>query len=152
DRPARRPVAVGPPPKSLTSKLSRARGSQVKSLRGMLVAGALLGAGLCACQDPCDAPGAICTWAGTADAEFNGHGKPRRQSGLYWPVDMGFAPDNTPYVMDWNNHRVRRVTAQRTLQTVIGNDNIGDGPSDSADKLSTGALGTDVNLNHPTQL
>ncbi len=116
-----------------------------------LLAAAVLTALGPGCGDPCDVQGSICTWAGTGDAAFNGDGKERLQSALYWPVDLSFSPDGTPYVMDWNNHRVRKVENGK-LTTVIGNDNIGDGPSDNADKTAAGALGTDVALNHPTQL
>ena len=58
-----------------------------------------------------DTPGTICTWAGTGDAGFNGDGHTLLASTLYWPVDLAFTDLNTPYILDWNNHRVRRVTS-----------------------------------------
>jgi sugar lactone lactonase YvrE len=54
--------------------------------------------------------------------------------------------------MDWNNHRVRRVEADGKVTTVIGTETIGDGPEDLSDLRAEGALGTTVNLNHPTGL
>ena len=97
-------------------------------------------------------PGTICTWAGTGDAGFNGDGHPLLTSTLYWPVDLAFTANNTAYILDWNNHRVRRVTADNTLVTAIGTDFIGDGPYDESDQSPPGALGTEVHLNHPTHI
>ena len=100
-----------------------------------------------------DAPGTICTWAGTGEAGFNGDGLPLLSSNLYWPVDITFVPSGaTPYLLDWNNHRVRRVTPEGTLVTVIGTDFVGDGPYDESDQVPPGAPGTEVHLNHPTHL
>ena len=67
-------------------------------------------------------------------------------------MDLTFGPDGRAYVMDWNNHRVRRVEADGKVTTVIGTETIGDGPEDLSDLRAEGALGTTVNLNHPTGL
>jgi glucose/arabinose dehydrogenase len=99
----------------------------------------------------CDQPGMICTWAGLGIEAFNGDGKPLLESAFYWPVDITFASSGT-YILDWNNHRVRRVTEQGTLETAIGTDFVGDGPFDLSDTNPPGAPGTEVTLNHPTQL
>ncbi len=99
-----------------------------------------------------DTPGTICTWAGTGDAGFNGDGHTLLASTLYWPVDLAFTHSNTPYILDWNNHRVRRVTADNTLTTAIGTDFIGDGPYDESDQSLPGAPGGEVHLNHPTHI
>ena len=99
-----------------------------------------------------DTPGTICTWAGTGDAGFNGDGHTLLASTLYWPVDLAFTHSNTPYILDWNNHRVRRVTADNTLTTVIGTDFIGDGPYDESDQSLPGTPGGEVHLNHPTHI
>lgn len=97
-------------------------------------------------------PGVICTWAGTGEFAFNGDGKPLLESALYWPEDLTFHPDGRSYIVDWNNHRIRLIMPDRTLKTVIGTDFIGDGPEDLSDQTPPGAMGTTVNLNHPTQL
>jgi hypothetical protein len=67
-------------------------------------------------------------------------------------VDLTFDPSGRTYLVDWNNHRIREVLEDGTLQTVIGTDFVGDGPEDLSDLTEAGALGTEVTLNHPTQL
>lgn len=102
--------------------------------------------------DPCEPGGdRICTWAGTGDPGFDGDGNPLLESRFYWPVDVSFTSTGT-YIMDWNNHRVRHVEDDGTLQTVIGTDFIGDGPDDLSDLEAPGADGLTVHLNHPTQI
>jgi len=99
-----------------------------------------------------ETPGSICTWAGTGDAGWDGDGQPLLESKFYWPVDLTITPSGQFYILDWNNHRVRHVTSELTLETVIGTDFVGDGPPDFSDQVSPGAPGTTVNLNHPTHL
>jgi sugar lactone lactonase YvrE len=123
----------------------------------LLLAGPLLLSGLTSCEDDrgdpdCDRPGAICTTVGTGLRAFDGDGRPALATSLYWPVDLDFAPDGRAYLLDWQNHRVRRVTEKGTLETVMGNDLIGDGPRDSSDLRPEGAPGIEVELNHPTDL
>ncbi|WP_309893490.1 hypothetical protein [Archangium sp.] len=117
----------------------------------------LMSLGLCAsalsgCDSDACGPEHICTWVGTGQAAFNGEGLAREVTDLYWPMDLTFGPDGRAYVMDWNNHRVRRVEADGKVTTVIGTETIGDGPEDLRDLRAEGALGTTVNLNHPTGL
>lgn len=102
----------------------------------------------------CDesAPGTICTWAGQAQAGFNGEGLDRRDSWLYFPLDVEFSEFGPPAIVDWNNHRIRVVTDDQTLTTVMGTTFVGDGPSDLSDRTAPGAIGTTVNLNHPTDV
>lgn len=96
--------------------------------------------------------GVIYTWAGSGTIGFNGDGFGLLQSDLYWPIDMTITSEGEAYVLDWNNHRVRHVTKDQTFQTVIGSDFIGDGPLDESDLTQPGAMGTEVNLNHPTHV
>lgn len=98
-----------------------------------------------------DEPGVICTWAGNGEAAFDKDNNPLLDSSFYWPVDITFASSGT-YILDWNNHRVRRLTEDETLETVIGTDFVGDGPYDFSDTQPPGTAGTEVTLNHPTQL
>lgn len=101
----------------------------------------------------CDqTPGNICTYAGSGIAGFNGDGRALRDSMMYWPMDMEFAPDGRPIILDWNNHRVRRVTADDKLQTIMGVAEPGDGPPSPTDLMEPGAPGDTVALNHPTDL
>src|SRR3954462_2986871 len=100
------------------------------------IAVAALAAGLAGCgggdaTTSCKS-GGICSWAGTGERAFNGDGLDRRVSALYWPMDLEFAPDGRGYVLDWNNHRVRRVNADDKFETVVGTDNVGDGPYPNA--------------------
>jgi|SRR5581483_7436390 len=100
------------------------------------------------------APGTICTWAGTGDKAFDGDGADRRRSALFWPMDLEFAPapDGRAYVLDWQNHRVRRVNADDRFETVLGTDEVGDGPDVGSETTDPGVPGTTVNLNHPTDI
>ncbi len=118
----------------------------------------LLALPLVACDDdepgakPCpNEAGVICPWAGTGEAGFNGEGLSLEESRFYWPVDVSFTSTGT-YILDWNNHRVRRLTDAGVLETVIGTDFVGDGPPDQSDLTQPGALGTTIDLNHPTQI
>lgn len=98
-----------------------------------------------------DTPGTICPWAGTGAPGFDGDGKSLKESRFYWPADVSFTSTGA-YILDWNNHRVRRLQDDGTLQTVIGTDFVGDGPEDLSDLTPEGAVGTTVHLNHPTQI
>lgn len=109
--------------------------------------------------DCASTPGVVCTWAGSGELGFNGDGLALTASDLYWPVSITFAEDDTAYVLDWQNHRVRRVTDAGTFETVIGTGFVGDGPTEDpsdpntySDLASPGAPGTKIDLNHPTAL
>lgn len=129
------------------------------SHRVLAALGALLLAG---CGDDDTAPvdttpdpqlsGTIRTWAGTGDAAWDGDGHTLLESSFYWPCDMTITPAGDIYIVDWNNHRIRRVTAAGALETVVGTDDIGDGPPDLSDLEPPGAAGTTVDLNHPTHV
>jgi len=96
--------------------------------------------------------GNICTWAGTPQAGFNGDGIDRRDSWLYFPVDVEVDEFGPPTILDWNNHRIRTLNADDTLTTVMGTSFVGDGPPDLSDRTAPGAPGTSINLNHPTDV
>lgn len=97
-------------------------------------------------------PGTICTFAGDGEAGFNGEDEPLAAARFYWPIDVTITKAGEIYVLDWNNHKVRHLTAEGTLHTVIGTDFVGDGPYDLSDLTAPGTAGTNINLNHPTQL
>lgn len=119
---------------------------------------ALAGCGTTTTTPECsDVSGTACTWAGVREQRgFNGEGLDKAESWLAFVSDLTFAPDGRPWIVDWNNHRVRRVEPDGTLKTVIGTGYEGDGPDDHSDLLPlgnpVGALGTTVALNHPTNL
>jgi hypothetical protein len=101
---------------------------------------------------PCpDAKGSICTYAGTGEKGFNGDGLDRRQTALYWPFDIEFTPSGRTYVIDWNNHKIRKIRDDQTFEVVLGGG-IGDGPVDFSDLVAPGAPGIETNLNHATDM
>ncbi len=89
------------------------------------------------------APGTISTYAGSGRAAFNGDGLLARQTDFYWPQNVTVAPGSgLLYVVDWNNHRVRRIEADGTVRTVMGVGELGD----------TQGPALEVRMNHPTDL
>ena len=124
--------------------------------------GLALLAGACgtSSSDPCDGAksGDACLWAGTGVRGYNG-GNPkanRLDSILYYPTNLTFGPDGRAYIVDFNNHRIRRVEKDGSVVSLLGTDVEGDGgpmPAD-ADRLPVcapaGLIGTDVSMNHPT--
>jgi hypothetical protein len=137
---------------------------------GALAAGVLLapGALMVGCGDstkpsttdhpirvPCAGAGSICTFAGNGEPAFLGDDMLALDSALYWPLDVELGPADQTYVLDWQNHRVRSVShADGIIRTIIGTDEIGDGPKAGAgnELVAPGVPGTAVNLNHPTDL
>lgn len=102
---------------------------------------------------PCtDVVGSICTYVGTGGEGFNGDGKSRLETVLYWPFDIEFLPSGRRVLLDWNNHKVREILGDDTLLTIIGTDFVGDGPADLSDLTPEGADPLTVDLNHPTDL
>jgi len=96
-----------------------------------------------------DSYGTISTWAGDPGrAAFDGDGNPIDESYLYYPADLTFTSTGC-YVLDWNNHRIRRVTDQNTFETVMGTDLLGDGDPNLLDRVQW-VDATTINLNHPT--
>ncbi len=91
----------------------------------------------------CGGSGTICTWAGTGMAGLGGEGDPATETNLYLPIDMSFGPDGLGYVLDWNNHRIRRVAEDGTMTTLAGTGELGDGPEGPA---------IDAKFNHPTNI
>jgi len=106
----------------------------------------------------CDASGHACTWLGLpGQTGFSKDGKHRLDTMIYWTMDTLFASDGTVWFIDWNNHLVRRVLTDGTVVSVMGwNDPVfpgdGDAAHPGAETSAAGALGTDVQLNHPTDL
>ena len=95
--------------------------------------------------------GIITTWAGDGRRAYDGEGNLIENSSFYLPANIAFLSSGT-YVLDWNNHVVRRVTAQGTFEAVIGTGFVGDGPDDFGDRTPPGVQGTTIHLNHPTDV
>jgi DNA-binding beta-propeller fold protein YncE len=87
---------------------------------------------------------AIQTIAGTGASGFNGDGRPLKETSLYWPQDTYVDPAGRLWILDWNNHRVRRASSPfGTAATLIGSGFIGDSRSGPANR---------ANLNHSTSI
>jgi len=86
----------------------------------------------------------IQTIAGTGGSGYNGDGRPLKQTELYWPQDSYVDPGGHLWIIDWNNHRIRRADSPfGTASTAFGSGFIGDtrtGPANQAD------------TNHPTSI
>ena len=110
-----------------------------------------LGAAACSGSDtiipyapPCTpTAGQICTIAGTGVSGFSGDQDSALYADLSTPVDLTFASDGTGYLLDWNNHRIRALKADGTIDTIAGSGYLGDGPAGPA-KLAA--------FNHPTHI
>ena len=88
--------------------------------------------------------GNICTFFGEAGlAALGQEDVAAAESYLYLPQDSVVAPDGRLYVLDWNNHRVRRVNDDGTAETIAGTGLLGDGPEGPALAAS---------FNHPSGL
>jgi hypothetical protein len=76
----------------------------------------------CGAGDACDAGtgGTICPQAGTGEAAFDGDGKDAHITSFYLPSQVRRGPDGLLYVVDYNNHRLRRIEADDTVTTVAG--------------------------------
>lgn len=133
-----------------------------KTILVSLAAVGLLGLTASACGDDgdsaCDTSQHACTWLGIPGEEgFNGDGHDRLDTMLYWTMDMLFAGDGQVWFLDWNNHLVRKVTADGKVVSVVGwSDPVfpGDGyaADPTAERTPAGAPGNELQLNHPTDL
>jgi len=87
---------------------------------------------------------AIQTIAGTGAWGYNGDGRLLTETSLYWPQDTYVDAAGRLWIIDWNNHRVRRAAGPfGTASTVIGSGFIGDTRSGPA---------TQAHLNHSTSI
>jgi hypothetical protein len=84
----------------------------------------------------------IATYAGTGINGPSTDGNDPLATEFSFPQDIEFGPDGTPYLMDWNNHRIRTVE-NGVIRTLIGTGQLGDAPEGMADQ---------VGLNHPTHV
>jgi sugar lactone lactonase YvrE len=91
-------------------------------------------------------PGKITIAVGSGRQGFDGDGHTPSQSWLNEPTEVGFDADDSLYVVDWNNHRLRQLQDGK-LQTVIGSRLPGDWPPDV--DAAAAVLGTELPLNHP---
>ena len=93
-----------------------------------------------ACLDP--EPGIICTIAGKGTAGYSGDDGPAIQAEFSLPQDMLMADNGDMYVLDWNNHRLRVIRANGTIEHVAGRGELGGDLDDPGGQ----------DFNHPTNL
>ena len=101
----------------------------------------------------------IDTWAGEGIQGDDGDDHYRTKSWFNHPMEMVFGLDGLAYIIDWNNHRVRRVKPDGRLETLIGTVLPGDWPCQNpADPvncevpLNESIMGLKLSLNHPTDI
>lgn len=97
-----------------------------------------------AVEAACEAAlGNVCTMAGDGLPGLGEDHLPATETHLYLPQDLSFGPDGDAYVLDWNNHKIRALREDGTMEVVFGNGVLGDGPEGPA---------LEAALNHPTNL
>jgi len=73
----------------------------------------------------------------------DGDGGPAANSYLYWPVDMTPLPSGELLIVDFNNHRIRKIGTDGVINNFIGSGFLGDDRKGDASALD---------LNHPTEI
>jgi sugar lactone lactonase YvrE len=73
----------------------------------------------------------------------DGDEMPATEALLYWPMDMTPMPNGDLLIMDWNNHRIRKVTPDGVIHHYIGSGQLGDGRKGDASQ---------IRFNHPTEI
>ncbi len=92
-------------------------------------------------REPCDPiVGNICTIVGNGENGYSGDDGDALDAELSLPQDTLHTPDGTLYVLDWNNHRVRKLMADGTIHHVAGRGELGGTLDDPAND----------DFNHPT--
>jgi sugar lactone lactonase YvrE len=88
--------------------------------------------------------GTITTIAGTGEPGFSGDGGPAAAARLNEPEEARRGPDGSIYISDSGNHRVRRIRADGTIETVCG-DGVAASRGDGGDARA-------ASLRHPSGL
>jgi sugar lactone lactonase YvrE len=84
----------------------------------------------------------IFTIAGTGLAGLGDENIDPLKSEMWLPQDLTFSPGGLPYILDWNNHRIR-VIENGKFRTVLGTGILGDAPP---------GVATQTGFNHPTNI
>lgn len=99
-------------------------------------------------EPPCDTevPGNICTIAGNGengyDPDADTEALVALEARLSLPQDVLAAPDGTLFILDWNNHRIRRLDQDGMLHWMAGQGELGGSLDDPANG----------DFNHPTNI
>ncbi|HWU88054.1 MAG TPA: hypothetical protein VN253_12295 [Kofleriaceae bacterium] len=122
----------------------------MKTLSSISLGLVLASAAACSDDTPCDpeAPNTICTIAGSGEQGFNGNRGPATKAALYVPQDTAISPDGNLWLLDFNNYVVREILPDGTIHSVIGNGEVGDGPSPDVPRMPA----LDAPFNHTTDL
>jgi hypothetical protein len=101
--------------------------------------------------------GVIYTFAGTGRNGYVRENEPRLEARFSLPADLEFDAQGNAFVLDWNNHMVRRIGSNGMIHTVMGNipPFPGDGPQPyypQYNDLTAPVQGQYCFLNHPTDL
>ena len=75
-----------------------------------------------------DNNGIITTVAGNGERGFNGENGPATTISLYDPESIAMGPDNSLYIADKYNYRIRRVRPGGMISTVAGNGTLSNSP------------------------
>lgn len=104
-------------------------------------------------RDPCSGTsGTLCTWLGVPEtAMLAEEGAHRLDSASYLPQDGVYDSAGRFHFIDFNNHRLRRVNADDSVETVAGTGFLGDGVVLGGVPLPEGPA-LDFAFNHPTDL
>ena len=86
--------------------------------------------------------GTITTVAGTGERGFGGDGGPATEAQINGPYDVAVDGTGNLYIVDGNNHRIRKVDATGTITTVAGTGERGFG--------GDGGPATEAQLRSPT--
>ncbi|MCX5746808.1 MAG: hypothetical protein NT062_30415 [Proteobacteria bacterium] len=119
-------------------------------MKSTLLLVASLGTSLLGCSDdtpaptPCDysTPGTICTIAGDGKNGYSGDEGPATEARMSLPQDTLHDTDGTMFLLDWNNHRIRKVDNDGVIHHVAGRGELGGTLDDPAN----------ADFNHPTAL
>ena len=91
-------------------------------LAGVLLALVACGKSPSSVEAPQELHGRIATFAGSGNAGLGAEGVDPLESELYLPQDLTIGPDGRPYILDWNNHRIRVVDDGLIRSAVTGKD------------------------------
>lgn len=93
-------------------------------------------------KEPCDPTvvGGICTIAGSSENGYAGDDGDALEATMSLPQDVLHASDGTMYILDWNNHRIRKVGGDGIMRHVAGRGELGGTLDDPAND----------DFNHPT--
>ena len=87
--------------------------------------------------------GEVRTVAGTGTPDYTGDGGPATEATLNQPQGLAMDDEGRLYIADAENHVIRRVLADGTIETVVGTGAAGEGPDVG--------YGLDVSLAKPTE-